>query len=413
MDSGKFSDTINEVLSPSRAITSPEFLRGRNAKMSSVSRALSVEGRQVFIYGLRGVGKTSLALSCANEFLGEDDKPVHVICSESDDFYSIVHSACKKLLPTDPDLIRKSLKTGGTLTSPWVKIAGEAYIEKGQLPRPETFSDALDLVKFCSNLKETPDICIIDEFEALTNKTVSSDFARFLKGVADLGIGTKFVFCGIADSVHDLFVSHGSAHRYLHTEELERLGWDARLEISKFAGEKLGINIDRSTQIRIASISDGFPYFVHELTSKVLWACFDRGYQSGMVTNANDFVVASHTAIQGIELEFKPPYELAVQKYKTDGEVILWALADTHELKRNLSDIHSSYSRICRELEITPLTKSQLSARLSRFKTDKHEKIVMSDRRAWYEFTQKMMRGYARLRAAKSNIHLDPDHPLG
>lgn len=165
--------------------------------------------------------------------------------------------------------------------------------------------------------------------------------------------------------------------------------------------------------IRISAISDGFPYFVHEVTSKLLWQCFDRGYSSKMVAMPIDFENALEAAIEGIELEFKSPYDRAVEKYKTDGEYILWALADTHELRRNLSQVYASYLNICKQLGHTPLTKQKMNSRLLNFKKDTFSNIISSDRRAWYEFSKKMMRGYARLRASRRSIHLDPDHPLG
>jgi uncharacterized protein len=45
--------------------------------------------------------------------------------------------------------------------------------------------------------------------------------------------------------------------------QLERLPHDARWEIIQIPAEKLKIEIDRETLVRIGQISDGFPYCVH------------------------------------------------------------------------------------------------------------------------------------------------------
>ncbi|WP_299849278.1 hypothetical protein [uncultured Roseovarius sp.] len=413
MTEKKFAETLSKVLSPSRAITSPEFLRGREKRLTEIERAFAVPGRQVFIYGLRGVGKTSLALTSAYKMQSADSDIINVICSEGDTFFSVIQSVAEQALPTDPRTIKSSEKVTGKLGTKGYGIAAEKYIETGRVPEPSTLNEALSLIEFCSNAHSDIPVCVIDEFESIKDHPSHSQFARFLKGVADRCISLKFIFCGIAESVEEIFVSHGSAHRYLHTESLERMPWEARFEIIDFAASSVGIEIDRTTKIRIAAISDGFPYFVHEVTAKLLWQCFDRGYQNGMQTVAADFTAALESAIAGIELEFKGPYDRAVEKYKTDGEYILWALADTHELKRNLGEIYKSYVTICRQLDHPPLEKQKMNVRLSSFKRDSFSKIISSDRRAWYEFPQKMMRGYARLRASRKDIHLDPDHPLG
>jgi uncharacterized protein len=62
-----FGIALHRVLSPSHAIQSAELLRGRTEHLAEIRRALYSPGRQVFIYGHRGVGKTSLAQTAAFE----------------------------------------------------------------------------------------------------------------------------------------------------------------------------------------------------------------------------------------------------------------------------------------------------------------------------------------------------------
>jgi uncharacterized protein len=65
LDLEGFGAQLDAVLSPSRAIKSHEFLQGRDAQLTEVRQALSMQGRHVFIHGFRGVGKTSLAYTAA------------------------------------------------------------------------------------------------------------------------------------------------------------------------------------------------------------------------------------------------------------------------------------------------------------------------------------------------------------
>ena len=59
---------LDDVIFASRAISNVDHLKGRSAEVACVARALLTPGRQPFIYGLRGAGKTSLALSVSKEY---------------------------------------------------------------------------------------------------------------------------------------------------------------------------------------------------------------------------------------------------------------------------------------------------------------------------------------------------------
>ena len=59
MNNDKF-EVIAANLSPERPIRSSEFLRGRSGDLDNIDRELRYFHAVAFIYGYRGVGKTSL-----------------------------------------------------------------------------------------------------------------------------------------------------------------------------------------------------------------------------------------------------------------------------------------------------------------------------------------------------------------
>src|SRR4051794_10617154 len=61
----EFRDILRTHLTSAKAISDPQYLRGRQAKLTQIDRAFNSPGKHVFIYGDRGVGKTSLALTAA------------------------------------------------------------------------------------------------------------------------------------------------------------------------------------------------------------------------------------------------------------------------------------------------------------------------------------------------------------
>jgi Cdc6-like AAA superfamily ATPase len=91
MAEDKFAQIMGRVLSPSRAIESVELLKGRDDHLREIRRAWYQGGRQIFIYGYRGVGKTSLAQTAAHQHQSSDAVPIRVICEQDTTFYRVVH----------------------------------------------------------------------------------------------------------------------------------------------------------------------------------------------------------------------------------------------------------------------------------------------------------------------------------
>jgi len=67
-DKHHFGIRLNEVLFASQPIQSIEHLYGRAPELDRIEKALFAPGRHIFIYGDRGVGKSSLAATAANQY---------------------------------------------------------------------------------------------------------------------------------------------------------------------------------------------------------------------------------------------------------------------------------------------------------------------------------------------------------
>lgn len=73
-------DAANAVFHPSQPIRSPEMLFGRHTQLQRTMTSLETPGRSVFIYGERGVGKTSLAQTAAYMVNSSETEPVFLSC---------------------------------------------------------------------------------------------------------------------------------------------------------------------------------------------------------------------------------------------------------------------------------------------------------------------------------------------
>ena len=145
---GFHDDTLKGVLSanltPSDFIRTPERLFGRGKNLLAIERALISAGRQIFIYGDRGVGKTSLALTAAHIHTHSSLKPIHVNCGRSAGFYSVVQAVGNAVLPPQAKFEHIGSRTsiGGSFSG-----FGVNFTPSGEVARtivlPTSLNDAL------------------------------------------------------------------------------------------------------------------------------------------------------------------------------------------------------------------------------------------------------------------------------
>lgn len=408
----EFGAIMKKVLSPSQAIQTPDLLKGRDKQLDDIRRALYLDGRQVFIYGYRGVGKTSLAQTAAYKYQSSEKEPIKLGCTENGTFFQTMHDLFVKAFPTDPSIIKKVLKSGFSAKLQGLSAEVKESVEKGRIPELTSVNEAVALTDFVASVHSKRPVVILDEFDLIRSPEQQALFAGFVKQIADQRINIRFFFCGIADSLDDFFSAHESTYRYFHTVQLDRLEITPRLEIIDNAAHALSIHVDDHTTRRIARISDGFPHFIHLICEKLFWIVYNDP-RSAMRATPDHFVRAVTDAVQDIMPYLRRPYEKATRKYTNDAEPILWAIADNHELQRPSRDIYKSYERITKSMPgMETLTRDRFNARINNLKTPASGSIVTATRSGWYEFREKMIRGYARMRAEQQGVELDIEHPL-
>lgn len=400
---------MGHVLSPSRPLQSGEFLRGRVEQLDGIRKALYAGGRHVFIHGFRGVGKSSLAQTAAFSLASADRDPVLLGCDRSNTLRTIIRDLFDEVVGRSPAIERVVSEGSAGLNLGWLRGDGKVSSSEARMDEPGSINEAVRVVRFLCEKYSQGLVVVVDEFDQITDKTEQENFANFTKQLSDKHVPARFIFCGIGESVGALMSAHGSADRYFHPVSLGRLPYDARLEIITGAAETLGIGIDDTTKYRIAKISDGFPHYVHLIAEKLFWRVYEAE-NDGRVTG-DLFERAMADASDAMEMKLKQPYEAATRKYTNDYEPILFAVADGHELQRRSTDIYGSYLRIMGAMSRTPLDRPKFNQRMNTLKRVSYGSILSASRTGWYEFTEKVVRGYARLRAEQAQIELEVDHP--
>jgi uncharacterized protein len=412
LDLNEFVRILHTHLSPTAPIQSEQHLFGRTKQLEAVFQALHAPGRSIFIYGDRGVGKTSLAQTVAFSAQGVSHDPVFLACTPHDTFAGLMADMLSKLAAPDP----KTSQTTHTAKLGF-KGLGLELSRKQDLSAPAV-REELNLNRITARLLEIAArrsnesaVVVVDEFDRITREEERGQFADFIKQIGDQRIGIKFVFCGVTQSMEALLGAHGSCYRYLEGVELKGLSWDARFEIIDAAASALGIRVDSHPRFRIAAISDGFPYYVHRMCEALFWQMFKN---EGVCTvpTIDHFRAAVAEAVVGIEQHLKRTYEQAVMKDAPGYEQVLWAMADHADLIRNIESIYDSYVRLFDEEDSDDvvLDRPTVVARLNALKTTSCGQMLASERKKWYHFRENIMRGYVRLRAEEQGYELALDY---
>ncbi|GAM97318.1 putative DNA-binding protein [alpha proteobacterium U9-1i] len=409
-----FTTRLTQVLSPSSEVTSPEHLKGRKDDYEGALQALEMPGRHLVISGLRGVGKSSLALTTAmtlSRAKSRRDLP-YVQCDQDATFAVVIRDLCNQANGSNALRRQRSETVGGGASLPGFlnTQAKSATTTREAYPAPSSLNEAAMFIQQVAE-RTGKRVFVVDELDLIQDEDTKRQFSQLPKLLSALGVEAQFIFCGTGASATELLSAHPSAFRQFHPISLERLKIQPRLDIIDDAAKAIGIDIGRNSRIRIAQISDGFPYFIHLICEKLLWSWFDDADRDQQRTSPRHYEAAVAKASETAEPELKEPYERVVQKQKLDGEIIVWAMADGSSLEKNVEGAFRDYQALALAHGDEVLTREQLNSRLNNFKRDSYGRILKSDKRAWYEFTEKRMRGYARLRAARRNVMLKGDHP--
>ena len=414
MEEQKF-DTISANLSPDRPIRSTEFLRGRSAQLEDIVRELRHFHSVAFIYGHRGVGKTSLARTAAQQVTKADREHVYVACAPGSKMLHIFREIGEELL--------KLIFRCGTFDTIQKKVEVEfsfnpairASFEK-KSPTLEPFDDANGAVRVIRDLDGLlPDaestVVVLDELEEL-NDSDRTDLAFFIKQLGDQDFRTRFILVGIAENVHELIGAHESVPRYLKEVALQPLSPQHLMDIVENAAKAIKVNISREILIRVAIVGNGYPHFAHLMGKALLTEAVisDEGeiskgvYKAGVARAVGD-------SLQ----ELRVAYEAATQRGQDYFKHLIWALAHSDIIDVRIDEWIRLYLELGSQLGWGEVPEKNLKTAIGNFKSDAYGRIIVntparygaSEMRYRYKrFNNMLMRGHVRLQAESKGITL-------
>lgn len=398
----------NTYLTSARPIQSAEHLKGREKALRSLTDALTSPGKHAFIYGFRGVGKSSLAQTAAFQLQEAIRSPILIACEPSSTFTQLCNDILRLAFRAKPLEIKGQRKI--TIGASYAGMGGNLGLESNSAPidlKISSVNEAVSLFRTACERANVGFVIVVDEFDQLTSTEEHQKIAILLKQLSEQNIPVRFIMCGIAATLERLFSQHESIYRQIHSEEVERVSLQARLDIIEDASNALSVSMRDDFKYRIAQISDGFPSFVHLIAEKVFTCAFDLGtdkvdqaaYEQGILE-----------AVGSVELSLKRSYENSLHRNTNKYEHAIWAIANDRLFDVNVDTIWQHYQVVCDQMDIKPVTRQNLNTKLNQLTQDQYGKLLEKVRRSNYTFSEKMMRAYARLRAERHGCQLGPEN---
>jgi hypothetical protein len=299
---------INDAFSPTHEIDDPNKFIGRYEEIESLILGLSTDSSFLSIFGIRGIGKSSIGRQI--KLIAEGDKTlpkelaldyllpkkgfdfmVHLV--SCDDFIIDIKSLISRILLGDDknDSIFSRNKNGNKRAVSYkekekASLGGSAYVFKAGLEgEDETtyenrvtndliqeFRQALSTTQK-DNQKKSGLLILIDEFDILKDK---SGFASLVKTCSSKFV--KFGVIGIGESVEDLVEDHASVGRQISSVLVKPMNRkELKLIINNAVNSlKKEIIFEDSVIEDIVKEAEGFPYFVHLLGKESLLLAFKR-----------------------------------------------------------------------------------------------------------------------------------------
>jgi hypothetical protein len=427
----EFGHELEKYFRPQSPVSDIELLQGRDNQVLQINRAVTATGRSVFIWGDRGVGKTSLAVASGQQNLPANVEPIKVTCDDRSQMLDLMSTLVDDLQGKNPLARELEYKAGAMLSGFGVERTSRSSALGLQNVNDVARALGAAVDQWREKFRGRNPLVIMDEFDLLPAQE-RRYFGDIVKQIGDRRLPLTLIFCGVSESFDNLLAGHESASRYIEPVQLERLYLDDCMNILTAGADALGVEVHYDHKLRAAQISDGFPHFVHLLGSSMFWEYYDDPRSTSRIDSAH-FEAGVLRAVTSTYKKLEDLYHAATRKYTGGWDYVLWAAADHHQLMQSSNMVWDSYCRIVNdainlkkndpasplpewissnEKRQDPFDKSRFYNKMSVLKSERHARVLKGTRAGWYQFTVPMLRGYCRLVAQRYGIRLGNEYVI-
>lgn len=304
---------VDSYFTPSKPVSSPTNLRGRDEEIGKILGALTTPGMHCMIYGDRGIGKSSLALSTL-----EGGKENEILPSDIFKYRCIKRTTFKDIIEWPAVFIDQSYKANQIVSTQKygarAKLLDIFSLEGSREEKITIEREELTANKAASLFQHLDTVLLIDEFDVVSDE-VKHEVAEFVKQLSDANSPFKVLIVGIGSDGEALIAGHQSVIRCMHEIKLPRVENKYLEEIITNGEDGLEIKFVNSVKNKIIEISSGFPYFTHLLCKECAEEALRKDVDS---INDNVFKAALIQAVKNTEGQLKRSYDIATTSSRTD-----------------------------------------------------------------------------------------------
>ena len=285
---------VSEAYTPTQPRTTRSMLTGRQHEIDTIVQGLTEDRAHVVLYSERGRGKTSLANVIVEALRRSGLIVVRTQCESASTFDSVMRGLL------------------GDLPATFLKLPpaeGESVGCTSALPRAAVRPD--DVVAVLPKLRARTLICVVDEFDRVSDTGSRTMFADMIKQASDRGLPLMFMIIGVSDSLEQLLGQHPSIQRNILPVPLPLMADEAIVALVETGAQAAELSFPPALVARVAAISRGMPYVAHLLGRRIAQATAQRGTRA---IEERDFA----QAVDRLILETPPS---VIQQYDelTDG----------------------------------------------------------------------------------------------
>lgn len=380
---------VDLFFTPSKPIEAYTHLKGRDDEVKSILGTLTTAGQHCMIYGERGIGKSSLALSTleGGKEAGIFTKPFFIKrCDNKTKFKDIIQ---QPIVYLDEDYAaqkkEKTTKTGVGLNLLKLFRADISIEEKIIIEK-----DELTASKVSQALNELEGVLLIDEFDVVED-SVKHEIAELIKQLSDSNSNLKILLVGIASDGASLIAGHKSVNRCLQEIKLSRIEDNYLFEIINTGENGLGIKFEQDVKEQIIRISNGYPYFTHLIGKEVAEVALSEEKNP---IDQSVLTRALEKAVINTEGQLKRAYDDAVTSSRTSVyPSILYAAAKFADNRFTIQDWITQIEQDTGN----KYNNNGMSNYIGRFTREDKGSIITKAARGVYKITDPRMPSYIRM----------------
>ena len=249
----------HEAFTPTQPRINRTMLTGRLREIETIVQGLIEDRAHIVLYSERGRGKTSLANVIIEALRRNGLTVVRYQCEASSTFDSCIRGLARNL-------------PASLLTAP---VRTEA-MEGCEAALPATSVRPEDVLKLLPRLRLRTLVCVIDEFDRVSDGQTRTMLADTVKQLSDRGVALRFMIIGVSENLEQLVGQHPSIQRNLVAVPLPLMSDEEISAMLAKGADAAGLIFSTDVLATVAMVARGLPYIAQLLGLRVAQAAIKR-----------------------------------------------------------------------------------------------------------------------------------------